>query len=168
VSAGDEFINQQLHQELEQRQSKLIEWSWLRFFDLNLANGKPVEETVRLLEELGTTKKSAVLTEKLADLYAAQGKPSSAAQFYLQALKLDPSSQQRLRLMLTLGEKLIALERPLEAYETYRRLLQEFPDYPGKLAVYQRLLPIAQKLNKALEAEKYEAEIKSLSAHGKS
>ena len=86
----------------------------------------------------------------------------------MQALKLEPSPQQRLRLLLTLGEKLVALERDEEAYENYRRLLQEFPDYPGKLAVYQRLLPIAQKLNKKTDAERYEAEIKSLSPHSKS
>ena len=62
---------------------------------------------IALLEELGPTKESAVLSEKLADLYAAQGKPFSAVHAYVQALKLDPSPQQRLRLLLTLGEKLV-------------------------------------------------------------
>ena len=68
----------QLHQELSPRGSKLVEWSWLRLVNLNLAAGKPLAELVALLEQLETTKHSAVLSEKLGDLYAAQGKPSSA------------------------------------------------------------------------------------------
>ena len=73
--------------------------------DLNLAAGKPMAELVALLEQLETTRHSAVLTEKLGDLYAAQGKPSSAVHKYRQALQLDPSPQQRVRLLLTLGRK---------------------------------------------------------------
>ncbi len=159
---------EQLHRELEERHSKLVEWSWLRLVNANLANGKAAASLVNLLEELTATKQSAVLSEKLGELYAAQGKPSSAIHAFAEALKLDPSPQQRVRLRLTLGEKLMALERDQEAYEDYQKLLEEFPDYPGKLTVYQRLLLIAQKLNKKTDAEKYEAEIRSLSPHPKS
>jgi hypothetical protein len=152
-----------LHQELHARGSKLIEWSWLRLANLNLAIGKPMAEVVALLEQLETTKHSAVLTEKLADLYAAQGKPSSAVQTYAHALGLDPSPQQRIRLLLTLAEKLPALDRAQEGYEEYQKLLQEFPNYPDKLVIYGKLLSLAQKLSKQADAEKYEAEINRLS-----
>ena len=57
------------------------------------------------LEELSLTRQSAVLSEKLGDLYSAQGKPSSSVHAYEQALKLEPSPQQRIRLMLVIGEK---------------------------------------------------------------
>ncbi len=100
-----------------------------------------------------------MLSEKLADIYATQGKPSSAVQTYAQALGLDPSPQQRVRLLLTLAEKLVALDRQQEAYETYQRLLHEFPGYPDKLTLYRKLLPLAQKLDQKADAEKYEAEI---------
>jgi hypothetical protein len=159
---------EQLHRELEERRSKLVEWSWLRLADANLANGKPAASLVSLLEELAVTKQSAVLTEKLGELYAAQGKPSSAIHSFMEALKLDPSPQQRLRLRLTLGERLMAQDRDQEAYDNYQKLLEESPDYPGKLTVYQHLLPIAQKLNKAKDVEKYEAAIKSLAPSPKS
>jgi hypothetical protein len=159
---------EQVHQELERRQSKYVEWSWLKLVDMNLANGKTVGGMITLLEELPATKKSAVLSEKLGDLYAAQGKPSSAVHTYEEALKLDASPQQRIRLFLALADKLLALDREQEAYETFQKLLQEFPDYPGQLSVYQRLLPLAQKLNKKADAEKYEAEIKSLTPQPKS
>ena len=68
-----------------------------------------------------------------------------------------------MRLLLTLGEKLLALDRQQEAYEDYQKLLQEFPDYPDKLAIYRKLLPLAQKLGKKADAEQYEAEINRLS-----
>jgi Tfp pilus assembly protein PilF len=153
----------QLHQELVKRGSKLVEWSWLRLVDLNLASGKPMAELVALLEHLETTRHSAVLTEKLGGLYAAQGKPSSAVYEYRQALQLDPSPQQRIRLLLTLAEKLPALDRQQEAYDDYQKLLHDFPDYPDKLAICRKLLPLAQRLGKKADAEQYEAEINRLS-----
>ena len=118
---------------------------------------------VALLEQIATAKPSPILSEKLADLYAAQGKPSSAVHTYAQALALDPSPQQRIRLLLTLAEKLPALDRAPEAYADYQKLLHEFPNYPDKLTLYRKLLPLAQKLDKKADAEKYEAEINRLS-----
>jgi tetratricopeptide (TPR) repeat protein len=153
----------QLHQGLHARGSKLIEWSWLRLANLNLAAGKPVADVVALLEQITAAQPSAVLSEKLADLYAAQGKPSAAVQTYAHALGLDPSPQQRIRLLLTLAEKLPALDRPQEACEDYQKLLQEFPDYPDKLTIYRKLLPLAQKLDKKADVERYEAEVNRLS-----
>ena len=152
-----------LHRELALRHNKLVEWSYLRLVNLNQAASKPVASLAALLEQLDTTKGSAVLTEKLADLYAAQGKPSSSVYESLKALKLDPSPQQRLRIRLSLGEKLVALDRSPEAYENYRQLLQEHPLYPDKLAIYKKLLPLAQKLGKKTDADTYEAEIIRLS-----
>jgi len=152
-----------LHRELAARHSKLIEWSYLRLINLNLAIGKPMASFVPLLEEIDVTKESAVLTEKLGDMYSTQGKPSSAVYAYIQALKLDPSPQQRLRLRLNLGEKLPPLNRVPEACDNYRQLLQEFPLYPDKLAIYKKLLPLAQKLDLKADVEAYEAEINRLS-----
>lgn len=152
-----------LHRELAVRRSPLREWSYLRLVNLNLAMGKPLAGVVDLLEQLDLTKKSAVLTEKLGDLYSAQGKPSSAVHAYAQALELAPSPQQRLRLRLTLGERLPALDRAPEAYADYQKLLQEFPAYPDQLAIYKKLLSLAQKLDKTADAETYQAEIKRLS-----
>jgi uncharacterized protein (TIGR03790 family) len=152
--------------EMEARDSQWREWSYLRLLDLNLANGKPLPAGVTFLEELELTRHSAVLTEKLADLYAALGKPLSAVHAYEQALALNPSPQQRLRLRLALGEKLAALNRDelananQKAYEDYQKLLQEAPDYPDKPAIYRRLLPLAQKLNKKTEAEQYETALR--------
>jgi len=134
----------QLAQRLQQHHSKLLPWCYLRVLDINLANGKQLAEGVAFLEQLELTKQSAVLSEKLADLYSAQGKPSSAVHTYAEALNLDPSPEQRVRLRLTLGNKLIALHREAEAYDAYQALLRESPNYPDKSAVYLKLLQLAQ------------------------
>jgi len=152
----------QLYGELAARESKLLEWFYLRLVDINQAAGKPLAELIALLEQLEQTKRSAVLSEKLADLYAAQGKPASTIYMYRQALQLDPSPQQQIRLRLTLGERLLAQERRQEAYDDYQKLLHDFPDYPDKVAICRRLLVLAQKLNKKAEAAEYEAEINRL------
>jgi len=149
-----------LHEELEQSHNPLVAWSHLRVMNLNLVRGANVGEVVNYFENLETTRHSAVLKEKLADLYAAQGKPSSAALTYQQALKLKPSPQQRVRLHLVLGEKLETLNRDEEAYENYQTLLAENPDYPDRLSIYRKLAPLAKKLNKPDEATKYEEQIK--------
>jgi len=156
-------VPEELHADLERRHSKLVEWSYLRLVNLNQANSKPVAVLVSLLENIPTTKQSAVLSEKLGDLYGAQGKPSSAVHAYAEALKLDPSPRQRLRLLLTLGEKLPPLNREPEAYEDYQKLAQEFPDYPGLTNIYRHLLALAKSLNQKADVDKYEALIKSRS-----
>ncbi|TAL05667.1 MAG: TIGR03790 family protein [Verrucomicrobia bacterium] len=150
---------QKLHNELEQRGSPLVEWSHLRLVNLFLARGSSSLETSGYLDNLPLTKKSAVLSEKLADLYAAQGKPSSAVLLYQQALKLVSSPQQKIRLRFALGEKLASLDRNAEAYEDYQKLLDEAPDYADKPVVYRKLLALAQKLEKRDDAAKWSKEL---------
>ena len=150
----------QVAKELIEKKSKVAEWCYLRLVDLNQANGRTVGSLISFLEQLPHTTNSAILTEKLGDLYKAQGKPSSAVHAWEEALKLDPSPQQRMRLRLTLGERLETLSREEEAFENYESLLKESPDYADKAGIYKMLLSLARKLNKKAEAEKYEAELK--------
>ena len=153
----------QLHQELEARHSKLVEWSHLRVVNLNAARGTPANEQVNYLEQIPITKESSVLSEKLGDLCAAQGKPSSAVHAYERALKLDPSPQQRIRLRLTLGEKLLALNREEEAYSNYQKFAEESPDYVDLASVQRDLAALAQKLGKRTDAPKNGEKIKPAS-----
>jgi tetratricopeptide (TPR) repeat protein len=146
-----------LKDELLRRNSKLMEWYYLRLLNVNLVAGKPIAEGVSVLEGFDYAKTSAVLTEKLGDLYSAQGKPSSAAHAYREALQLKPSPQQRIRLLLTLGDKLTSLDQNEEAYTLFQQFLREYLDYPDKGAIYKRLLPLAKKLDKKSDAESYQA-----------
>jgi uncharacterized protein (TIGR03790 family) len=119
-------------QELEKQPGPDLDWSFLRLLNVQQQHGVPLGKLAEILDQWPGTSRSAVLTEKLADLSAALGKPASAIDYYEQALKLNPSLQQRIRLRLTLGARLAAEHRTAEAADDYRRLLTEVPDYPGK------------------------------------
>lgn len=134
---GKDLISQ--HNELAERKSKNVEWSTLRLVNLSRMRGMGALQLATILEDTPTTKESSVLTEKLADLYSELGKPSSTIAAYERALTLNPSPQQRVRLRLTLGEKLIGAKREDEARANYQKLLQESPDYPDAPAISQKL-----------------------------
>ena len=85
--------------------------------NLDLVRGVRAPQLSSYLENLPVTAHSAVLTEKLGQLYEMQGKPSSAIDAWLQALKLNPSPHQRIRLHLILAGKLLAAGREAEAAE---------------------------------------------------
>ena len=135
-----------LHAEFARTHNPLIEWSYLRVVNLRLVHGAPIAQLAAFLETIPATANSAVLTEKLADLFETQGKPSPAIETYQRALTRNPSPEQRIRIRLTLGEKLPAQGREADAIENYKRLLQEAPDYPGRPSVEARLAALEQKL----------------------
>jgi uncharacterized protein (TIGR03790 family) len=136
---------QSVHADLEREQSPLLAWSYLRLVNLQL-HRVPLAQTTRMLENLKLTANSAVLTEKMADLCTAQGKPSSAITYYQRALALDPSPQQRIRLRLTLGDKLHEQNRDLEAIQDLQKLILETPDYPGRQMVLDKVASLSKPL----------------------
>lgn len=138
-----------LHARLAREKSPLLAWSFDRLICLDLARGVPPARLQDYVANMPLTPSSAVLTEKLAEIYEASGKPISAIAAWQQALKLDPSPQQRLRLRLTLGAKLIAEKRFADARQDYRQLLAEAPDYPGKDMVEGKLQWLETQLNTA-------------------
>jgi tetratricopeptide (TPR) repeat protein len=114
--------------------------------NVQLLRGAPVTQATSFLENLSAATNSAILTEKLADLYAMQGRPSPAIDAYERALTLNPSPEQRIRLRLTLAEKLQAQDFTAAARRDYQKLLQESPDYPGKAAIVEKINALEQKL----------------------
>ena len=133
---------------LETTQSKQIAWWHLRAADIALARNLPASQVIRYLESLPLTRTNAILSEKLGELCAEVGKPSSAIESYERALQDEPSPMQRVRLRLVLGEKLLAADRKDDAYENYKSLAGESPRYPGLRQVYQRLLLLANSLGR--------------------
>ena len=135
----------ELHGWLARAKNPLIEWSFDRLVCLDLARGLREPQLIQFIQTIPATAQSAVLTEKLAALYAAAGKPSSAIESWQTALKLNPSPQQKIRLRLTLGEKLTAQNRLDEAAANYRALIAEAPDYPGRNAIDEKLKALEPK-----------------------
>jgi uncharacterized protein (TIGR03790 family) len=148
------------YQELVQRHSPWAQWSILRWVDINLAIGNPRTNFIHLLEIEPTTRQSAVLSEKLADLYRLEGKPEAAIKEFRQALGLHPTPQSTIRLTMTLGEELSASGKDEEALKLYDEFQRSNPAYPDALGLYQKMEQLALKLGEAKQAARYEAEIK--------
>ncbi len=157
---GRPFVERQL--DLWQHQSKLREWACLRAANQRLVQGAPLPEVIADLEALPLSRQSAVLTEKLAELYSQAGRTNDAVNSLQQALKLGPSPQQRVRITLTLAARLAAAGRNQEAYDLYRQFLKQTPDYPDQLYIYRHLQGLAVKLGRHADAEDFEREITRL------
>jgi tetratricopeptide (TPR) repeat protein len=106
-----------------------------------LASKLPAALVIDELEQEPMTKQSAVLEEKLGDLYFAEGTTPKAIAAYTAALKLETTQQQRLRIMLSLAQALNVALREREAYDLYKRILKSFPDYPDPASIYHKLRP---------------------------
>ena len=135
----------ELHAQLARTKNPLIEWSFERLVNLDLVHGAREPQLEKFLEDLPARPASAVLTEKLASLYDSLGKPSSAIAAWQNALKLNPSPQQRVRLRSILAEKLLAQGREADVMENWRQFIAEAPDYPGKSAVEEKLKSLEDK-----------------------
>ena len=136
----------QRHAELAREKNPLIEWSFNRLVNLDLVRGLRSPQLAVFLEGVPETAHSAVLTEKLAELYDAQGKPSSALDAWARALTLKPTPQQAIRIHRVLADKLIAAGRDAEAAENFRRLIAEEPNYPDIFSLHEQLNILERKL----------------------
>lgn len=154
------------HAELLERHSPLIEWSHLRVVNLNLVTDTPPEPLVDYLRQEPLTRHSAVLMEKLGDLYLTLDRPADGIAAYTAALGLNPTPWQGVRLRLALGRALTAQEQYRQAIEVYEQLLAKKPDYPDPDGIYRRLLPLAQKLGWEAKVEQYERELARASRSG--
>ncbi len=134
---------QQMHERLVAQNSKLVEWSHLGVANLNILKGFPLEETLAYIKEFGTN--SPILMEKLGDIYTVQKKTWLAIEAYAQALNLKPSPQQELRLLLALGEKLLAAGKRQESLDMYRLAAKKAPTYPGLGAINQIIAELTGK-----------------------
>lgn len=151
-----------VHEDLEKRQSKLLEWSYLRWMNFNMAGNTNADEGIVFLENLPAAKKSSVLLEKLADLYWTKKKLTDSLDTYELALKQEVSPQQKLRIVLNLAQRRAQLGPDSAALGWYQQLLKDNPDYPDALQIYQQMLPVAQRAENKGLIEKCQQEIKRL------
>lgn len=147
---------QERYQELEARKDKLIEWSMLMWINIRLAQGAPLDEILLFYRTNPETSTSAILQEKLGEIYKSKGKMIDAVQPFRTALKLEMPRLQRLRVTIAAASLLSSFGKPEEAYDLYQQLLRDFPDYPEKKELYGRLAKVAARLEKAGEAAEFE------------
>jgi len=143
------------HKLLEKQKNPLIEWSYMKILNINMALGTKTEELINFLKQIPETTNSAVLLEKQGDLYYSLGKISDAIDSYRMALQVNPVPEQKLRLLLNKGKLEWLFGRLNEALETYKQILKEYPDYPDMKTIYKRLIDIANDLGLPQEAESF-------------
>ena len=153
---------QLLHESLMARHSPMLDWSYLRIVNLSLKHGVAPEKLVSYLQETDVTAQSAVLTEKLGDLYQKEGQSDLAVASWQRALKLNPSPLQAVRLTLELGDTLAGSGKEDQALALYDAFLKANPAYPDALSLYQKMEPLAKKLHKHSQAKRYAGEIQRL------
>jgi uncharacterized protein (TIGR03790 family) len=151
-----------LHARLERENHPLLAWSHLRVVDLNEATDLPAAENLKYLNSVPLARRSAVLMEKSGDLWRSQKRLSAAAEAYTMAARLDPSPQQKIRLLRTVGELQGVLAREKEAFDAYLQLVTETPDYPDAAVIYDELASLARKLDKKDDAEKFARQAEQL------
>lgn len=137
-----------LHARLEKDNDPFAAWSHLRVVNLNLETGASPLEMLGYLNQVAITKESPVLLEKQADLYAATGKPTTAALTHRKALELVTQDNAKKRIHLKILDALSATgdhEKTWEAWEEFERA---FPGQTLGTELKQRLLETATALNK--------------------
>jgi len=140
-------------EEQEKAHSKSLEWSYLSVVNISLLSGKRPTEMAAFLQALPLTQQSAVLSEKLGDLYYAVGKPASAIESYQNCVDKTKSPLQRVRVRQYIANILTEQNKIKEAVDDLKALLQEVPDYPGKGNVEKRIQDLSAKLdNKTADA----------------
>ena len=152
-----------LRADLIRRGSPLVEWSYLMAANRRLAAGGGLPVALDALEGEPATRRSAVLTEKVGDLYWALGRMADAIDTHEAALKRAPSSMQRLRLLLSLAGKRALYGPDDKALDWYEMILKEFPDSPDALRLHQQMLPVARRIGRTNVMERCEKEIQRLS-----
>jgi uncharacterized protein (TIGR03790 family) len=154
---------QALHADLEKRGDKLLEWSHLLVLNRNLVMGSSLGQMSGYIESIPFHRRSAVLTEKLSDLYWAKGSLGDSVDTTEIALRRGPSPQQRVRLLIKCAERRAVYGPDDKAYGHYETLIKESPGYADALKIYQAMLALARRMNNAAAIELCQTEIKRLS-----
>ncbi|MFO1497384.1 MAG: TIGR03790 family protein [Verrucomicrobiota bacterium] len=150
------------HQSLVRRKSKLVEWSHLKVVNMNQANGMLPNQLTEYLENAPETRTSAVLQEKLGDLYFLRARWNEAITHFRQALEQSPSPQQTVRLRLSIARTMEYSLQNAAALDEYKQFIKQFPDYPDLLMIYRKALPLAEQLGQTEERDEIQREIQRL------
>jgi len=143
-------------EELAARNDPNLEWSILMWVNFMQAQNAPLGEIEKFYRETIPAQKSGLLQEKLGDVYKAKGKLSDALDPYAKALEGDLTPLRRLRLVLKIGPIFSSMGRAEQAYALYQGVLRDYPQYPDKKELYEKLAAVASRLKKEDEAAEYQ------------
>ncbi len=151
-----------LAKDLEAARSPLLAWPLIRKVNVYTLTGRDPEILRQYLIQQPLATNSAVLSEKIARMFADKNRNRQAAEWAQRALQLpDGSPQQRARLWRDLAEWQRPL-KPKDALASLESFAKEFPHHPEMLDVRRRQLDFALTLSDSGEVTRLKAEIQIL------
>jgi uncharacterized protein (TIGR03790 family) len=146
-------------EELQARRSPLLEWAELQKVNIHLRNGRDPVILREYLAQLPQAETSAVLCEKVADLFADKGNFKQAIAWERKAVRNGGTPQQRVRLMRNLADWQRIFDQPADALETLNQFAVEFPGHPDMLNVRKEQLNLARDLDRADDVKRFKEEV---------
>lgn len=135
-----------LRADLTDKKSRLVEW--LDLISVNRAlvsESSSLDEVIEVMSGNAAVQMSAVLTEKLGDLYRENRQRKLSEEAYLRALELKPSPQQALRLRLRLAALLRMNGERDRGVGACLAVAKHHPDYVGLENLLQEALAWARQ-----------------------
>jgi uncharacterized protein (TIGR03790 family) len=132
--------------ELEKADSKYLEWVYLRWANINLSAGRKPMNVIDYLEKEKITRKSAVLQEKLAELYLSENKFDDSLNYLELAFKNKCSLNQRIRIALNYTDTLISLSREDKALAFLKGVQKTYPQLFENKLIKDKFQTLSQKL----------------------
>lgn len=152
-------VPREQHEKLLASHSPYLEWSYLRIANMDWIFSKSPDAAVHFLQNEPFTDQSAVLMEKLGNLFQSEGQTNVAIRAWERALKLNPSPEQAIRLTINIAARSESIGEDKTALKTYESFLKDNPNYPDALGLYERMEPLARRLHERSKALHYAGEI---------
>ncbi len=151
-----------LEAELERRHDPHLDWVILRKVNTYLVNEKPRGPLLKDLVNYPLSTNSSILAERIGMLQADEINLSLAIEWAQRALNLQPTPNQRLRLLLNIAQWQATLDRPNDAFASLREIEALRSDYRGSISFRQKQLNLAREAKLNLEVDRLLGEISRL------
>ncbi len=138
-----------------------LEWDLWRKANRQLLERRDPSEVLQELVAQPLSGKSALLSERIATVYAGLSQPQQAIEWGQRSLKRGGSPQQRGALMRRVAGWQKKVD-PKGAMATLEQFAREFPGHPEILVVLQEEFELAQSLKRTTEAARIKSMIETL------
>jgi len=154
-------LNKQENEQIARR-SPTVDWTVLRKVNIFLASPNDPSAVRESVIRHPPTTNSAILSEKVASLFADANQLKSAILWARRALENNPSTQQRVRILLNLAEWLDLTSQSGEAVKALRQVEELRTDYANFIPFRERQLALARDASDTAEMNRIKAELKRL------
>jgi len=149
-------------QDLQERNSPLLEWAELQKINMHLFQGRDPVIAREYLSQLPFAEKSAVICEKVGDMFADKGNYRLAINWLQKAIANGGTPQQRVRMLRNLADWQRINDQWADSFNTLSQFVLEFPGHPDLLGVRKEQLRLARDLDRADDIQRLQDEVTRL------